>query len=162
MTRRVRAGVDPDDLQVSGPGPPEWVRTLSPAAEHAVLRGHRCTAAAIHVLDGIQSAIFPREAVTMAGVDWAAIAEVWPLMSSGEQTLTDAAEDLDLVGQVGGLTLAEVRQRVDRDGNRRVRDAMVMVGQAAPDPDGEYDGDRLVGEDQAREGFWDRYARGDR
>lgn len=162
MTRRVRAGVDPDDSQVSGPGPPEWVRTLSPAAEHAVLRGHRCTAAAIHVLDGIQSAIFPREAVTMAGVDWAAIAEVRPMLSSGEQTLTDAAEDLDLVGQVGGLTLAEVRQRVDVEGNARVRDAMVMVGQAAPDPDGEYDGDRLVVEDQAREGFWDRYARGDR
>ena len=120
-----------------------------------MLRGHRCTAAAIHVLDGIQSAIFPREAVTMAGVDWAAIAEVRPMLSSGEQTLTDAAEDLDLVGQVGGLTLAEVRQRVDRDGNRRVRDAMVMVGQAAPDPDGEYDGDHpLI--DGARDDFWDR------
>lgn len=146
MTRRVRAGVDPDDSQVSGPGP---------AAEHALLVDHPCTAAAIHVLDGIESGVFPRSAVTMAGVDWAAIAEVRPMLSSGEQTLTDAAEDLDLVGQVGGLTLAEVRQRVDRDGNRRVRDAMVMVGQAAPDPDGEYDGDHPLS-DGARDDFWDR------
>ena len=155
MTRRVRDGVDPDDSQVSGPGPPEWVRTLSPAAEHALLVDHPCTAAAIHVLDGIESGVFPRSAVTMAGVDWAAIAEVRPMLSSGEQTLTDAAEDLDLVGQVGGLTLAEVRQRVDRAGNARVEDAMVMVGQLAHDPDGEYDGD-CANRPDARESIWDR------
>ena len=120
-----------------------------------MLRGHRHTAAAIHVLDGIRSDVFPREAVTMDGVDWAAIAEVRPVLSRGEQTLTEAAEDLDLVGRVGGLTFAEVRQRVDIEGHRRVRDAMVMVGQAAPDPDREYDGDHPLS-DGARDDFWDR------
>ena len=159
MSDRPSSWVDRDEHEVSGPGRPGEVASpgpeYSPAVEYSLLVGHPHTAAAIHVLDSIHSDVFPRSAVTMDGVDWAAIAEVRPVLSSGEQTLTEAAEDLDLVGRVGGLTFAEVRQRVDIEGNRRVRDARVMVGQAAPDPDREYDGDYPLS-DSARDDFWDR------
>lgn len=105
---------------------------MTPAVAHALLVGNPHTAAAIHVLDGICSPVFPRGAVTMGGIDWAAIGAVRPALSSGETALSEAAEDLDLCGRVGGLTLTEVRRRVDVAGNGRVDEAMRMAGQRIP------------------------------
>lgn len=104
----------------------------SPAVEHALLTGHPGRAAAIHVLDGIDSPIFPREAVGMDGIDWEAIADQARCLSSGEFCLANVAHQLDGRGQVGWSTLEECRQRVDRAGNRRLDEAMRIVGQALP------------------------------
>lgn len=70
----------------------------------------------------------------------------------------------------------QVNQGADVDGGWNVllvatlvRDEPAEISGPAPSirgsgggADREFDGDRLVGDDQAREGFWDRYARGDK
>lgn len=126
----------------------------SPAVEHALATGRTNTAAAIHVLDGIHSDIFPREAVTMAGIDWKPIGEAARLLSSGESALVDAADELDHLLAVRASTLADVRRTVDADGNRRVDEAMLMAGQRIPATVTDYS-DPLLDE-SARETFWDR------
>lgn len=105
---------------------------MTPAVAHALLTGHPDRAAAIHVLDGIDSPIFPRAVVTMDGIDWAAIADRASALSSGEYILVVAAQQLDGRGRVGWSTLEECRQRVDRAGNVRLDEAMDMVGQRIP------------------------------
>lgn len=105
---------------------------FTPAVEHALAVGNRWTAAAIHILDGINSPIFPRAAVGMAGIDWDTIDETAPRLSSGEYWLAHAACELDQHQWVTWPTLAEVRQRVDQAGRRRVDEAMLMAGQRIP------------------------------
>lgn len=104
----------------------------SPAVEHALLTGHPGRAAAIHVLDGIDSWLFPRAAVTMDGIGWEQIADVGRMLSGGEYILAVAAQQLDNRGSVGWSTLEEIRRRVDQAGNARVDEAMRMVGQRIP------------------------------
>lgn len=106
--------------------------TRSPAVEHALATGRPRTAAAIHVLDGIDSPVFPRGAVTMDGIGWEQIADISRMLSGGEHLLTVAAQQLDGRGYVGWATLDECRRRVDADGNCRVDEAMAMVGQRIP------------------------------
>ena len=141
----------------------------SPAVEHALLTGRPKTAAAIHVLDGICSPLLPRQAVSMDGIDWDQLLAEAQFLSSGERLLVAAAHELGLHQWLWHATLEQVRAGVDRDGNRRVDEAMRMVGQRVPS---EVSGSAVRAEsgggvrstpeytdplldDGAREDFWD-------
>lgn len=116
------------DEQFADPAP---IDAVSPAVDHALMTSQARTAAAIHILDGIDSPVLPREAITMDGVDWAHVAgdRTMRMLSAGEGWLVMAAHDLDDRGLVTMQVLDEVRRRVDTAGNRRVNEAMRMVGQ---------------------------------
>lgn len=114
-----------DDVLVDDVDVPEY----SPAVAHALITGRPNLAAAIHVLDGIDSRIFPRSAVTMGGIDWKPIGEAARRLSSGEALLVDAADELHHEMAVRWETLVAIRRTVDAAGNRRVDEAMRIVGQ---------------------------------
>lgn len=163
--RRPSSWVEPDWHDPT----PHLDPAYSPAVEHALATGSPWTAAAIHILDGICSPMLPRDAVTMAGIDWDQLLAEAQYLSSGERLLVAAAHELGLHQWLQWSTLEQVRAGVDRDGNRRVDEAMRMVGQRVPS---EVSGSAVRAESgggarstpefndplldaEARESFWD-------
>lgn len=99
----------------------------SPAVTHAVLTGRAQLAAAIHVLDGIDSPLLPRSAVSMDGLDWVALTDAALAMSTGERLMVDAARDLDRYGSVSPGFLDDCRSRLDHDCLSRIADATLIA-----------------------------------
>lgn len=88
---------------------------VSPAVDHARWTRRPWTAAAIHILDHLDTPMFDRGAVSMSGIEWDRIIRASDAMSSGEQALVAAAYDLDETGQITGTVDAHLRARVDPD-----------------------------------------------
>lgn len=100
---------------------------VSPAVTHAVLTGRAGLAAAIHVLDGIDSPLLPRTAVSMGGIDWPPIIDASMSMSSGERLMVGAARDLDRYGTVLAGYHDDLRARLDHQCLTRIADAILIA-----------------------------------